>query len=340
MLKNLVVLALAGNEIGDGGAVHFAKLDSLNTARSYWQRHLPMRRAFVLAQMSAAPLALQSTRSNAPRAIPPFLFDDANCLPRLRRYLAALEAGTPKTLRDVKVMILGNGQIGKTQLRRALCGAPYKKVPTTHGVEIAEASLPPRTVWNLWGLLPLSGDGPVPLKIWDFGGQDIYLGTHALFLRSRAVFPILWKANEEETHKIGAEEYDNYPLDYWLRYVLQMAGEARAGAADPEPGRHAARRRGSAGRAGSLAAPRPETRAPDRLQRADAPAFRGCARRARRCHQRSAHSAGRISDRRELGEGEGRDRTAASRGQATESEAASAADAGRFRRDLPRQAVG
>ena len=62
---------------------------------------------------------------------------------------------------------------------------------------------------------------------WDFGGQDIYHGTHALFLRSRAVFLILWtpeleNRNEYEENCIPLR---NQPLIYWLDYVRTLAGE-------------------------------------------------------------------------------------------------------------------
>jgi internalin A len=39
--------------------------------------------------------------------------------------------------------------------------------------------------------LPQSRDSRERLQIWDFGGQDIYHGTHALFMRTRAVFPLV-----------------------------------------------------------------------------------------------------------------------------------------------------
>jgi internalin A len=33
---------------------------------------------------------------------------------------------------------------------------------------------------------------PVRLNLWDFGGQEIYHGTHTLFLQGQAVFLVLW----------------------------------------------------------------------------------------------------------------------------------------------------
>jgi internalin A len=59
---------------------------------------------------------------------------------------------------------------------------------------------------------------PVTLKIWDFGGQDIYHGTHALFLKSRALFPIVWTPHSEaeKVHAHGGFTFRNQLLGYWL----------------------------------------------------------------------------------------------------------------------------
>ncbi|MCI4666211.1 MAG: hypothetical protein MRY74_15980 [Neomegalonema sp.] len=225
-LPHITSLGLSGCKISDSGAKQLAQLKKL--------KHLTLERNKVGDEGMRALADMPSLESleitfNAPRTIPKRIVADNNCLPALRAYFANLDAGTPTTLRNVKLMILGNGQIGKTQLRRALCGRPYdESVKTTHGVEIEATTLPRETVWRRLRRSVLGGDAPVPLKIWDFGGQDIYLGTHALFLGSHAIFLILWSPDTEPTaaatHEIDGEAYDNYPLDYWVRYVRQIAG--------------------------------------------------------------------------------------------------------------------
>jgi hypothetical protein len=63
---------------------------------------------------------------------------------------------------DVKLMILGNGRVGKTQICRRLRGESFDEaVPSTHGIQVSSLSLAPVF------------DAPGPLKIWDFGGQDM-----------------------------------------------------------------------------------------------------------------------------------------------------------------------
>ena len=144
-----------------------------------------------------------------------------NCLPRLRAYWANLDGGS-EPLRKHKLFLLGNGTVGKTQLARRLRGlAPDFAEPSTHGIQLHDCLLDaPADARH-----PLAGDS-FDARIWDFGGQDIYHGTHALFLKSRAIFLICWDSASENAreHEVGGQTYRNYPLAYWLDYVRSFAG--------------------------------------------------------------------------------------------------------------------
>jgi internalin A len=238
-------LDLSGNQIGSEGAAGLSSLTSLTAldlSNSGIEDLAFIHGLTALTTISLNGLRLKNTEADILRRgtlekvylhqaqlgdVPPELlskhpFD--NCLPRLRAYFNAQEEDAKEpdiVVRDVKVMILGNGLVGKTQMRRRLSGLQFdRNVPTTHGVEIVTAELPP------------APDAPAdseatPLRIWDFGGQDIYLGTHALFLKTRAVFPILWtpKSEDNETHEVDGHFFRNYPLTEWVRFVLRLAGE-------------------------------------------------------------------------------------------------------------------
>jgi internalin A len=141
-----------------------------------------------------------------------------NCLPRLRTYFSELDLGA-EAENEVKVILLGNGRIGKTQLCRRFRGQPFdESVESTHGVQI----------WREELRIQTGGQEQVfQVNWWDFGGQDIYHGTHALFLRSRAVFLILWTPefeNRDEYEENGIP-LRNQPLAYWLDYVRTLAGK-------------------------------------------------------------------------------------------------------------------
>lgn len=117
---------------------------------------------------------------------------------------------TPKSL---KVMLLGNGRIGKTQLARQLRLETYDEtVPSTHGIQLHKFNMP---------------GSDVELKSWDFGGQDVYLGTHTLFIDQRAVYLLLWHPDFENNEQVACEQLEmrNRPLSYWLAYLKSLAGD-------------------------------------------------------------------------------------------------------------------
>jgi internalin A len=144
------------------------------------------------------------------------LADEYNCLPALRAHLQDLAAAGPATLTDVKLMVLGNGRVGKTQICQLLRGEGYDdQIPSNHGIMVDSAPLP-------------QGEGRAPLwlHLWDFGGQDIYHGTHALFLRTRAILMVVWTPELEDAaeYEMDGMSFRNHPLDYWLSYVRHLGG--------------------------------------------------------------------------------------------------------------------
>lgn len=140
-------------------------------------------------------------------------------LPRLRIYFAELELGA-EIENEVKIILLGNGRVGKTQLCRRLRGQSFdESVESTHGVQIWREE---------WRIRTGGQEQAFELNWWDFGGQDIYHGTHALFLRSRAVFLILWtpKLENQKEYEDSGLPLRNQPLAYWIDYVRTLAGES------------------------------------------------------------------------------------------------------------------
>ncbi len=197
--------------------VHLGRLPSLHSLYLFGCR--PPLPPYLLRTFAAHPRLNELAADEAagvPREILSHDYGD-NCLPRLRAYLAELDLGA-EAENEVKVILLGNGRVGKTQLCRRFRGKPFDgAVPSTHGVQIWREGL------------RLSSDGEekvFQVNWWDFGGQDIYHGTHALFLRSRAVFLLLWTPeleNREEFEENGIP-LRNQPLAYWLDYVRSLAG--------------------------------------------------------------------------------------------------------------------
>jgi internalin A len=117
---------------------------------------------------------------------------------------------------DVKVFLLGNGGVGKTQLCRRLRGLQFDPAaPTTHGIQLGEMTLELEHFPE-----------PIRLHLWDFGGQDIYHGSHALFLPRQGIFLLLWMPELERggSFQENGLVFRHLPLSYWLDYIRAFAG--------------------------------------------------------------------------------------------------------------------
>jgi small GTP-binding protein len=107
-----------------------------------------------------------------------------------------------------KLLIVGEGGVGKTSLLNALQGEPFdQSESTTHGIEIQTLDLPH----------PTESDVTMHLNAWDFGGQEIYHATHQFFLTNRSLFLLAWNA------RLGFEQGKLY---YWLDTIKVRAPES------------------------------------------------------------------------------------------------------------------
>ncbi|MBN3925758.1 leucine-rich repeat domain-containing protein [Nostoc sp. NMS4] len=101
------------------------------------------------------------------------------------QYLRA-KAEAQITLNEAKLILIGEGEVGKSCLLGALRGDEWVDGrPTTHGIEIK-----PVIVTD-----PDSGT-KISLNGWDFGGQRVYRPTHQLFFSAPAVYLVIWKPRE------------------------------------------------------------------------------------------------------------------------------------------------
>ena len=108
-----------------------------------------------------------------------------------------------------KLLVVGEGAVGKTSLVKSLVGDEYDKdEPTTHGIRISDVELDN----------PVRSDVRMHLSSWDFGGQDIYHATHQFFLSDRSLFVLLWNARQG---------WEQAKLPYWLDIIQARAPHAR-----------------------------------------------------------------------------------------------------------------
>jgi small GTP-binding protein len=84
-----------------------------------------------------------------------------------------------------KLMVVGEGGVGKTSLLRALRGKRFVEgLETTHGIGVEKLEL----------AHPNRAGVTIELNTWDFGGQQIYHATHQFFLTNRSLFVLVWDA--------------------------------------------------------------------------------------------------------------------------------------------------
>jgi internalin A len=149
----------------------------------------------------------------------PSLFGDNqyyDCKDALIAHFTDLQNG-PQNHTIHKALFLGNGQVGKTQIRRRLFGQGYDHtIPSTHGIQIETDQIAVGTPQR-----------DQSLSIWDFGGQDLYHGTHGLFIGSGGLFIVCWTPKLEDGFERDPSglEFPNRPLTYWLSWIAATAGK-------------------------------------------------------------------------------------------------------------------
>ena len=138
----------------------------------------------------------------------PFLELSGQGTSALASYLRSLDGAVPQY--EAKVLVVGEGNVGKTSLTSALRNDPFVEGRlTTHGIEI----------------LPLSLRHPccnidMTVHMWDFGGQEVYRITHQFFFSRGALYLVVWKPRE------GQEQNE---VEGWLRRIrLRVSQQARA----------------------------------------------------------------------------------------------------------------
>jgi hypothetical protein len=127
-------------------------------------------------------------------------------LDAVKEYLRA-KAEASVVLNEAKLILIGEGEVGKSCLLDALRDQPWQERDSTHGIEIKPVLVTHR-----------DDDGAetdITLNTWDFGGQKVYRPTHQLFFSAPAVYLVVWKPREGPQQ--GA-------VEYWINTIKHRAG--------------------------------------------------------------------------------------------------------------------
>ena len=113
-------------------------------------------------------------------------------------YLRQLNQNQSRPLHEAKVLLIGQGSVGKTSLKRQLIHNQFDRNESkTDGLEV-----------EYW---PIKiNENKIRLNVWDFGGQEIYHATHQFFLTKRSLYLLVCncRTSEEENR-----------LEYWLKLI-------------------------------------------------------------------------------------------------------------------------
>jgi internalin A len=116
-----------------------------------------------------------------------------------------LSLGDNVQLFEAKLLIVGQGNVGKTYLLNRLIHNTIPETHTTEGIDIK--------TWKI----ETSSSPDFRINIWDFGGQEIYHSTHQFFLTNRSLYLLVWEARTDQ-HLIS--------FDYWLNVIRLLSNNS------------------------------------------------------------------------------------------------------------------
>jgi internalin A len=160
---------------------------------------------------------------NNPLQLPPEIIRTTNPSV-LFRYLSDLKKGLKHSLNETKIVLVGQGSVGKTCLvNRMLHGSFEQNQSKTDGISITQWHLEkyPKDVPLFNKKSKLHNQEPqdhsLRLNIWDFGGQEIMHATHQFFLTKRTLYLLVLDS------RLTPEENR---VEYWLRIIQSFGGES------------------------------------------------------------------------------------------------------------------
>lgn len=137
--------------------------------------------------------------------IPPEILQKVNEPKIILDYYFSIFNNQRKQIRETKLLILGQGSVGKSSLvKQILHGSFHENETKTEGISIYQ--------WLIG-----NQDEEIKLNIWDFGGQEIMHATHQFFLTKRSLYLLVLdsRLTQEENR-----------VEYWLKIIQSFGGES------------------------------------------------------------------------------------------------------------------
>lgn len=132
----------------------------------------------------------------------------SNYQQQVKRWFEDQRNNTPRPLNELRVIFLGDGEVGKSYTISRLMndgGFPEGLQDTTsYGIEISDKELQ-------------IGDRKVMVHFWDFGGQIFLHSLHRMFMTPNALYVVMLNARNET---------QNERAQYWLNSISSFAADA------------------------------------------------------------------------------------------------------------------
>ncbi|GAA6167901.1 COR domain-containing protein [Sessilibacter corallicola] len=231
-LTNLTALIIGNNKIGDTALPSLSRLTNLknldiqNNPITDLSSLLNLLKDYQLIDgTNRIKQARNINISDCPISHPPREIINQG-VEAILKYFGELKAQGETQLFEAKMLVVGEGGVGKTSLIRRLF-SPKRELPkdeeTTKGIDIDPIRF------------PISDNREFRLNVWDFGGQHIYHATHQFFLTKRSLYILVDssrtsdKTVQDETFKYWLEVTetlsDNSPV---IMFQNQIGGRSKA----------------------------------------------------------------------------------------------------------------
>uniref|UniRef100_UPI00248488D1 leucine-rich repeat protein n=1 Tax=Leptothoe spongobia TaxID=2651728 RepID=UPI00248488D1 len=136
---------------------------------------------------------------------PPQLHYPPGAVSGIFNYCRQLRSSDVQPLNEAKLILVGQGSVGKTSLINRLINDYFNpNEAQTDGLNVISWMINVNTK-------------NVRLNVWDFGGQEIYHATHQFFLTKRSLYLLVCNCRTSE---------DENRLDYWLKLIQSFGDQS------------------------------------------------------------------------------------------------------------------
>jgi len=143
--------------------------------------------------------------------IPSEIVDKIDAPEVFTKYVDSIAKGKNKLLNETKLLIVGQGAVGKTSLVWRITQNKFSDSEIkTQGISI--------NMWQVNSQIDAkSRKAKIRLNIWDFGGQEIMHATHQFFLTKRSLYLLVLDSRLTQGEN---------RVEYWLRIIEAFGGDS------------------------------------------------------------------------------------------------------------------